>query len=95
MLTGLALICVDALVPGGSWWWVGAAAGLGTFTHSLGDSLTRSGSPLWWPLRIRGCRWRSVGSPRAIRFTTGGMGERVAVALLFLAGAGCAYALAM
>ena len=25
--------------PGGSWWWVGAAAGWGTLAHSLGDSL--------------------------------------------------------
>ncbi|MET8312013.1 metal-dependent hydrolase [Micromonospora sp. NPDC005173] len=91
LLTLLGLICVEALVPGASWWWAGAAAGVGTFTHSLGDALTRSGSPLWWPLRIRGCRWRSVGSPRAVRFTTGGVGEKVAVVLMLLAGAAVAY----
>lgn len=94
-LTLLLVGSLATLIPGGaSWWWAGLAAGVGTFTHSVGDSLTRSGSPLWWPVRIAGCRWRSVGSPRAIRFTTGGKGEWVVVGLLVLAGAGSLWALA-
>ncbi|MEU1761227.1 metal-dependent hydrolase [Micromonospora sp. NPDC005652] len=80
-------------LPADGWWWVGLAAGVGTFTHSLGDSLTRSGSPLWWPARIRGCRWRPVGTPRWLRFTTGGPGEKVVLVLLLLAGAGSGWVL--
>lgn len=87
MLAGLIVASVAVLARTSGWWWVGLAAGAGTFTHSLGDSLTRSGSPLWWPARIRGCRWQSVGTPRRIRFTTGGLGEKLVFALMLLAGA--------
>lgn len=59
LITGAAVLLMQALMAGRSWW-VGLAAGAGTSIHSLGDAMTRSGSPLWWPLRIRGCRWQSV-----------------------------------
>lgn len=95
MLTALIVAAASTVTGPGGWWWVGLAAGVGTFAHSVGDSLTRSGSPLWWPVRIRGCRWRSVGTPRALRFVTGGPGEWVVVVLLVLAGAGSVYVLAV
>ncbi|WP_144081639.1 metal-dependent hydrolase [Micromonospora wenchangensis] len=56
LITGAAVLLIQALMAGRSWWWVGLAAGAGTFIHSLRDAMTRSGSPLWWPLRIRVCR---------------------------------------
>lgn len=80
--------------PGGSWWWVGAAAGWGTLAHSLGDSLTHWGSPLLWPARIRGCTWRTVGTPRWMRFRAGGPVERWLVAPgMAVAGLGAVYLL--
>lgn len=71
-----------------SWWWVGAPVAWGTLAHSLGDAATRSGAPLWWPLRIGGCRWRAVGSPRWARFRTGGLVERGVFALLLVGSLG-------
>jgi membrane-bound metal-dependent hydrolase YbcI (DUF457 family) len=80
--------------PGGSWWWVGIAAGWGTLAHALGDSLTHWGSPLLWPARVRGCTWRTVGTPRWMRFRAGGPVERWLVAPgMALAGLGAAYLL--
>lgn len=78
--------------PGADWWWVGLAAGWGTLAHSLGDSLTHWGSPLFWPARVRGCTWRTVGTPRWMRFRAGGAVERWLVAPgMALAGLGAAY----
>ncbi|TDC01692.1 hydrolase [Micromonospora fluostatini] len=90
----LALVFVAALAlltpTGTSWGWTGLAAGVGVLTHSLGDALTRAGAPLLWPARIRGCRWRAVGSPRALRIVTGGAGEKVIVAMIGVVGLGFA-----
>lgn len=41
----------------------------GILTHIAADSLTRAGTPFWWPMRIRGQRWCRVKSP--ITITTG------------------------
>lgn len=69
----------------GAAWWLGVAVGWGTFAHSAGDSLTHWGSPLWWPLRIRGCRWTCVGTPRWMRFGAGSRVERWLVVPAFWA----------
>jgi hypothetical protein len=48
--------------------------------HSAGDAITESGAPLLWPLPIRARRWYPVGSPRPMRFRTGGAVEAWLVA---------------
>jgi membrane-bound metal-dependent hydrolase YbcI (DUF457 family) len=67
------------------WSWLGAAVAAGCLTHTLGDSLTVSGVPLWWPARIDGCRWYAWGL-RLIR--TDHWGERRVVVPLLVLGAG-------
>ncbi len=81
-----AFLLVDPAVT--SWWWLGAAVAWGCTVHSLGDALTYSAVPLCWPVRIRGCRWTAVGTPRWMRFRTGSRAETAVVVLLLLAGAG-------
>ncbi|MFI7073541.1 metal-dependent hydrolase [Micromonospora sediminicola] len=80
-----AAACVAAGAPGG-WWWIGLPVAWGILAHSLGDAATVSGAPLLWPLRVRGCRWAAVGTPRWVRFRTGAAGERVVWWLLVLSG---------
>lgn len=82
---GAGALLVLALGPAGSWWWLGVPAGFGTLAHSLGDGLTHSAVPLLWPAKIRGCRWYRLGSPRWLRFRTGGPVERWVVGPLMLA----------
>jgi membrane-bound metal-dependent hydrolase YbcI (DUF457 family) len=66
---------VHEFVPGGAAGtagWLGTALTLGMLVHAVGDAITESGAPLLWPLRIRDRRWYPVGSPRPLRFRTGG-----------------------
>ncbi|HLU57391.1 MAG TPA: metal-dependent hydrolase [Pseudonocardia sp.] len=66
---------IEHAVPGGTAGtagWLGTAVTLGMVVHSVGDAITESGAPLLWPLPIRGRRWYPVGSPRPLRFRTGG-----------------------
>lgn len=77
------------------WWWLGLPAGWGCLVHTLGDGLTYSRVPLWWPLRIRGCRWAAVGSPRWLRFRTGSRVESGVVVLMVLMGFVAIYTLAI
>jgi hypothetical protein len=74
---------------GDGWWWLGVPAGWGVLCHAVGDGLTESGVPLWWPLRISGCRWKRVGSPKWLRFKTGGWFERL-LSVAMVAGGGFA-----
>lgn len=46
--------------PAPAGWWLGVAIGGGALVHNLGDALTHTGVPLWWPLKIRGQRWFKV-----------------------------------
>jgi membrane-bound metal-dependent hydrolase YbcI (DUF457 family) len=74
---------VEEFVPGGTAGtagWLGTAVALGMAVHSVGDAVTESGAPLLWPLRIRQRRWYPVGSPRPLRFRTGGAVEAWLVA---------------
>ncbi len=59
---------------------LGLAVGPGMVVHSVGDAVTESGAPLLWPVTIRQRRWYPVGSPRAVRFRTGGRMETWVVA---------------
>jgi membrane-bound metal-dependent hydrolase YbcI (DUF457 family) len=45
------------------------ALSAGCVVHILGDMMTKSGVPLWWPYAIKGKRWWKVRTPGAI--TTG------------------------
>ncbi|GAA1832665.1 metal-dependent hydrolase [Pseudonocardia ailaonensis] len=65
--------------------WLGIAVGLGMLVHSLGDAITESGAPIFWPVSIRGRRWFPVGSPRPLRFRAGGRVEMLVVAPLLTA----------
>ncbi len=86
---------VFELGPPSGWWWLGLPAGFGVLAHIVGDGLTKSAVPLLWPARIRGCRWFPCGSPRWLRFRTGGRVERWLVGPLMLAGlAGSVWVLA-
>jgi membrane-bound metal-dependent hydrolase YbcI (DUF457 family) len=74
---------VEQSVPGGTAGtagWLGTAVTLGMLVHSAGDAVTESGAPLLWPVRIRQRRWYPVGSPRPLRFRTGGTVEALLVA---------------
>ncbi|MDN5749593.1 MAG: metal-dependent hydrolase [Pseudonocardia sp.] len=74
---------VQRYLPGGTAGtagWLGVAVTLGMVVHSVGDAVTSSGAPLLWPLTIRRRRWYPVGSPRAVRFRTGGRVEAWVVA---------------
>lgn len=66
---------VHEYLPGGAAGtagWLGTAVTLGMLVHAVGDAVTESGAPLLWPLRVRDRRWYPVGSPRPLRFRTGG-----------------------
>lgn len=80
---------VHWLGSGEGWWWLGVPAGAGVLIHALGDSLTEHGTPLLWPLRVAGCRWRRLGLPGWLAFRTGGAAERV-VSVAMVAGGGFA-----
>jgi Predicted membrane-bound metal-dependent hydrolase (DUF457). len=74
---------VEQFVPGGTAGtagWLGTAVTLGMVVHAVGDAITESGAPLLWPLTIRQRRWYPVGSPRPLRFRTGGAVEAWVVA---------------
>jgi len=74
---------IEHAVPGGTAGtagWLGTAVTLGMVVHSVGDAITESGAPLLWPLPIRRRRWYPVGSPRPLRFRTGGSVEALLVA---------------
>jgi membrane-bound metal-dependent hydrolase YbcI (DUF457 family) len=74
---------VEEYVPGGTAGtagWLGTAVTLGMIVHSIGDAITESGAPLLWPLPIRRRTWYPVGSPRPLRFRTGGAVEAWLVA---------------
>lgn len=79
-LAGAAAMCWTgyglALVP--------LAAATGTATHIIGDCLTRSGCPLFWPLTMR----EFHATPRPLWFTTGKLAEHAIVTPLLLAALG-------
>jgi membrane-bound metal-dependent hydrolase YbcI (DUF457 family) len=80
---------VEVYQAGG--WWLGLVVATGWLTHLAGDACTEQGVPLWWPLRVRGQRWRMVGLWQPLRIYTGGTAERVhlaAAVVLAMTGSG-------
>lgn len=75
-----------ASAPPPNWWWVGIPVAWGCLAHDAGDALTLSGCPVAWPLRINGCRWHPLGSPRWLRFRTGSLAESAVFAMLAVGG---------
>lgn len=72
-------------------WWLGLVVAAGWLTHLAGDACSTQGVPLWWPIRVRGRRWRMVGLWQPLRVHTGSRAERahaVAAVVLALAGSG-------
>lgn len=67
---GLATVVLDD----GRLWWLGAAVTVGIVLHTLGDALTKEGSPLLAPLRIRGKGWWEF-STGLLSFRAGGVVE--------------------
>lgn len=59
--------------------WIGIAVALGMFVHCLGDSVTMSGCPWLWPIRIAGETWYEIRPPKLLRFRTGGPFEQAVV----------------
>lgn len=86
VVAGLAVGSAALTVP--VWWWLGVPVTVGCLAHCAGDALTISGCPVLWPVRVRGRRWYPVGTPRVVRFGTGGPGERMVWWLLLAAGIG-------
>jgi len=83
MLGGMFAVAALAGLDGLGGWWIGLAVGFGLLAHIGGDAMTHWGVPLCWPLPIRGCRWRCVGTPRWMRFRAGSRIERWLVTPLF------------
>jgi membrane-bound metal-dependent hydrolase YbcI (DUF457 family) len=83
VIAGGLTYAVEEFVPGGTAGtagWLGTAVALGMVVHSIGDAITESGAPLLWPIRIRRRSWYPVGTPRPLRFRTGGTVEAWVVA---------------
>jgi membrane-bound metal-dependent hydrolase YbcI (DUF457 family) len=51
-------------------WWFAVAIGVGCLVHLFGDCVTTQGAPVFWPIPLRGQRWRMVGTPKFMRFDT-------------------------
>lgn len=70
VLTGGAVLLARAQPIGDVAWWFAVAATLGCLVHLFGDCVTTQGVPAFWPIPLRGQRWRMVGTPRFMRFDT-------------------------
>lgn len=84
---GLTALAAGPLggVPGAAGAWLGAVVALGCYVHCWGDGHTVAGLPFWWPLRVRGQRWRDVALlPHPLRFHAGKAFEVRVVAPLLL-----------
>ena len=76
--------------PGQEYLWLGLPIVLGAVVHTIGDALTISGCPMFWPLPIRRKRWYPVGTPRFMRFRAGSWVElKVLMPAFTLVGAMC------
>lgn len=64
------------------WAWLGAPVAAGCIAHLIGDCLTNTGCPVFWPVVIAGKRWYPFG-PRLMG--TNGPGERHLMMPLFVA----------
>lgn len=90
---GLTHTGVAALAAGGGLWGLLASLGVhqalpfalalavGIVVHILGDALTVSGVPLFWPLPIAGERWYGCALPKPFAITGGGLAETLITGL--------------
>jgi hypothetical protein len=61
-----------------AWWWVfPVCVFTGSLIHTLGDTITNSGTPITYPLTIKGRRWGLTTTP--VTFAAGSATELVAV----------------
>jgi membrane-bound metal-dependent hydrolase YbcI (DUF457 family) len=72
----LTTVLVLALPEGYGTGQLGLLVGLGCAVHCWGDSLTLSGCPWLFPIKINGQRWYPIGTPEFLRFRAGGTGEK-------------------
>jgi hypothetical protein len=81
----LATFAIAAFIPeaNNSYSWLGIAVAAGWFTHLWGDSITKMGIPLLWPIKIRNKRWYNMGSPQFMRFSAGSAFESKLMVPLF------------
>jgi membrane-bound metal-dependent hydrolase YbcI (DUF457 family) len=56
--------------PAPAGWWLGVAVGGGCLIHNLGDAMTNTGVPLFFPWEIKGCRWYTIRVRESWRFET-------------------------
>jgi membrane-bound metal-dependent hydrolase YbcI (DUF457 family) len=75
----LTAVLVFALPEGYGTGQLGLLVGLGCIVHCWGDSLTLSGCPWLWPIKINGQRWYPIGTPEFLRFRAGGEVEKAVV----------------
>lgn len=64
-----------------SYTWVAYVYGLGYLTHLLGDTLTRAGTPLLFPIKVKGKRWYNI---RVVGMKAGGSTEKNVVIPLLI-----------
>lgn len=70
-LTGAATLLLWSQPIAAVAWWFATAVTVGCLVHLFGDAVTTQGVPVFWPIPLRGQRWRMVGTPRFMRFDTG------------------------
>lgn len=64
-----------------SYKWIAFVALFGYIIHILGDTLTKAGTPLLWPLKIKGKRWWTI---RILGITAGGEIENFVFIPIFI-----------
>ncbi|MBH1937230.1 metal-dependent hydrolase [Streptomyces sp. AV19] len=74
--------------PGNEYLWLGVPIVLGALVHDIGDALTVSGCPIFWPLPIARKRWYPVGPPKGMRFRAGSRVEVKVLMPVFMVVAG-------
>lgn len=87
-----ATFAAEQVMPAGNYWWLSLAVLLGTLSHSaIGDLVTKEGTPLVWPIPIKGKRWYDVAPPGFLRITTNGWIENAICLPVFtlVTAAGC------
>lgn len=55
--------------------WAGVAVLTGCLAHCVGDAITEEGCPILWPVPIGRHLWYPIGTPKFLRYRTGGRVE--------------------
>lgn len=93
-IVGLVAAAWWWFMPAGGWSWLGFAVTGGYIIHILGDTITESGTPMGWPLKIKRQRWYAVTLPDWLSFTTNSWQERwVVKPVMVMVGAGALWQL--